>query len=46
MPLAARESEASMPTSSDPRNPFYHLLLLVSLLFVITALAYAFVPTL
>jgi hypothetical protein len=35
-----------MPPSSEPRNPFYLLLLLVSLLFVITALAYAFVPML
>lgn len=36
-----------MPTpSSEPRNPFYLMLLLVSLLFVITALAYAVVPTL
>jgi hypothetical protein len=31
---------------SEPRNPFYFLLLLVSLLFVITALAYAVVPVL
>ncbi len=35
-----------MSTPAEPRNPFYLLLLLVSLLFVITALAYAFVPTL
>ena len=28
----------------EPRNPFYLLLLLASLLFVITALAYALVP--
>jgi hypothetical protein len=35
-----------MSTPSEPRNPFYLLLLLVSLLFVVTALAYAFVPTL
>jgi len=35
-----------MSTPSEPRNPFYLLLLLVSLLFVITALAYALVPTL
>jgi hypothetical protein len=33
-------------STSEPRNPFYLLLLLVSLLFVITALAYAFVPSL
>jgi hypothetical protein len=31
---------------SEPRNPFYFLLLLISLLFVITALAYAVVPVL
>ncbi len=31
---------------SEPRNPFYLLLLLASCLFVITALAYALVPTL
>jgi hypothetical protein len=30
----------------EPRNPFYLLLLLASLLFVSTALAYAFVPSL
>jgi hypothetical protein len=35
-----------MSTPSEPRNPFYLLLLLMSLLFVITALAYAFVPML
>lgn len=33
-------------SQSEPRNPFYLLLLLVSLLFVITALAYAVVPVL
>jgi len=31
---------------SEPRNPFYLLLLLASLLFVATALAYALVPSL
>jgi hypothetical protein len=31
---------------TEPRNPFYLLLLVVSLVFVITALAYAVVPTL
>jgi hypothetical protein len=31
---------------SEPRNPFYFLLLLASLLFVATALAYAVVPVL
>jgi hypothetical protein len=29
----------------EPRNPFYLLLLLASFLFVVTALAYAVVPT-
>ena len=33
-------------TPSEPRNPFYFLLLLASLLFVVTALAYAIVPVL
>src|SRR4051794_38829029 len=33
-------------TNSEPRNPFYLLLLLTSLLFVGTALAYAIVPVL
>jgi hypothetical protein len=31
---------------SEPRNPFYFLLLVASLLFMTTALAYALVPTL
>jgi hypothetical protein len=31
---------------SEPRNPFYFLLLLASLTFVLTALAYAVVPVL
>ena len=35
-----------MSTSSEPRNPFYFLLLLASLAFVVTALAYAVVPIL
>lgn len=30
----------------EPHNPFYLLLLLASLIFVVTALAYAVVPTL
>ena len=30
----------------EPRNPFYLFLLLASLLFVITALAYVFIPIL
>jgi hypothetical protein len=38
-------SEVSM-TSTEPRNPLYLLLLLASLLFVATALAYAVVPVL
>jgi hypothetical protein len=33
-------------SSPEPRNPFYLLLLLASVLFVVTALAYAVVPTL
>ncbi len=33
-------------SSSEPRNPLYLLLLLASLLFVCTALAYAVVPVL
>jgi hypothetical protein len=33
-------------TTSEPRNPLYLLLLLASLLFVVTALAYAVVPVL
>ncbi len=33
-------------SSSEPRNPLYLLLLLASLLFVLTALGYAFVPML
>ncbi len=34
------------PTPKEPRNLFYILLLLSSFLFVVTALAYAVVPTL
>ncbi|MGH7226208.1 MAG: hypothetical protein ACRELF_23580 [Gemmataceae bacterium] len=33
-------------TSREPRNPLYLLLMLASLLFVVTALAYAVVPVL
>lgn len=33
-------------TTTEPRNPLYLLLLLASLLFVVTALAYAVVPVL
>jgi hypothetical protein len=35
-----------MTPTREPRNPLYLLLLLISLLFVITALAYAVVPLL
>jgi hypothetical protein len=35
-----------MSTLTEPRNPLYLLLLLVSLLFVLTALGYAVVPVL
>lgn len=35
-----------MPAPAEPRNPFYILLLLISLAFVMTALAYAVVPVL
>jgi hypothetical protein len=35
-----------MSQAPEPRNPFYLLLLLTSLLFVMTALGYAVVPTL
>jgi hypothetical protein len=34
------------PAPPEPRNPFYILLLISSFLFVVTALAYAVVPTL
>jgi hypothetical protein len=33
-------------SQTEPRNPFYLLLLAVSLLFIVTALGYAVVPTL
>jgi hypothetical protein len=35
-----------MTSSAEPRNPFYLLLLIISLFFVLTALAYAVVPVL
>jgi hypothetical protein len=35
-----------MTQPSEPRNPFYLLLLIVSFFFVVTALAYAVVPVL
>jgi hypothetical protein len=37
---------SSSVSPPEPRNPFYFLLIIVSLLFVVTALAYALVPTL
>ena len=36
----------SPTSSSEPRNPLYLLLLLASVLFVVTALAYAIIPVL
>ena len=33
-------------TRSDPRNPFYILLIIVSFAFVLTALTYALIPVL
>jgi hypothetical protein len=42
----SRGAEPVSQPSTEPRNPFYLLLLLASLLFVITALAYTIVPTL
>jgi hypothetical protein len=36
----------SSPSESEPRNPFYFLLLVASMVFVITALAVSFVPVL
>ena len=35
-----------MPTSTEPRNPLYFLLLIAGVLFVATAFAYAVVPVL
>ncbi len=35
-----------MPAPTEPRNPFYLLLLVATLLFVVTALAYGVVPIL
>jgi hypothetical protein len=35
-----------MSQSTEPRNPFYWLLLITSLVFIATALAYAIVPAL
>jgi hypothetical protein len=42
--MSAMSTHPSAPR--EPRNPFYFLLLLASLLFVVTALAYALVPVL
>jgi hypothetical protein len=42
----ARYNKRIMNQAPEPRNPFYLLLLLASFLFVLTALAYAIVPTL
>ena len=38
--------ELAMPPPSEPRNPFYLLLLIASCVFIVTALAYAVVPVL
>jgi hypothetical protein len=35
-----------MPSQSEPRNPFYLLLLLAGLVFIVTILAYMVVPAL
>jgi hypothetical protein len=35
-----------MPPPTEPRNPFYLLLLIASCAFIVTALAYAVVPVL
>ena len=35
-----------MPQPAEPRNPFYFLLLAISLVFVLTVFAYVFVPIL
>jgi len=42
----AAKNENKIMTTREPRNPLYLLLLLASLVFVVTALAYAVVPTL
>jgi hypothetical protein len=54
LPLAAKHltdaklqaAKAVAMSNREPRNPFYLLLLLSGLLFTVTALAYAVVPTL
>lgn len=33
-----------MPTPTEPRNPFYIVLLIIGVLFAITAIAYAVIP--
>jgi hypothetical protein len=43
--MLSRKRLTGMSTS-EPRNPFYLLLLLASVLFVVTALAYGLVPVL
>jgi hypothetical protein len=40
------EGESTVSSPSEPRNPLYLLLLVVGLVFVVTALAYALVPVL
>src|SRR5262249_35926999 len=40
------KSAITMTKSSEPHNPFYLFLLLASLLFVVTTLAYVFIPIL
>jgi len=35
-----------MPNATEPRNPLYFLLLLVGLIFTLTAVAYAVIPVL
>ena len=35
-----------MPAQSEPRNPFYLLLLVVGVIFIATVLAYAIIPVL
>ena len=42
----AAKRESTMTQSTEPHNPFYLLLLLASLLFVVTVLAYLFIPML
>jgi hypothetical protein len=46
LPFGSRINRELLMTDTEPRNPLYLLLLLASLVFVVTALAYAVVPTL